>query len=157
MKLKLAAACVATGLLLSALGCVEKKMLLRSEPAGAPVWVDEKYVGVTPLDYGFADYGVRLVRMGPIRDDKGKVQYREVAREVEVREPAYEAFPLDFYYEVLHPGTLVDAHEVSTFKLPRWDEGTLAPGTTPVGDVLLKAQKFREEALGSIPESPPAP
>ena len=59
-------------------GCVERQMLIRWEPAGgagreaqslrAPVWVDEEYVGLTPVTYRFSHYGTRRVRVGPIRE-----------------------------------------------------------------------------------------
>ena len=50
------------------LGCVERELLIRTEPAGAPVWVDEEYVGLSPIVYPFHHYGTRRLRVGPIRE-----------------------------------------------------------------------------------------
>ena len=64
------AAAFSSVLLLTVTGCVERKMYIRSEPGGAPVWLDETYAGVTPLEHPFVHYGVRRVRVGPLRDEQ---------------------------------------------------------------------------------------
>ncbi len=139
---------------LCACGCVERRMLIRSEPPGAPVWVDEQYVGLTPVDPAFAHYGARRVRVGPIRDGLDKVRHLEQERVVEVRAPWYEKFPIDFFFEVIWPGRLVDEHEVPAFALEPAVPRTAAERSERVKQVQEEAAEFRDRALRSIPEEP---
>ncbi len=152
MRGKLALLAFATAL--CACGCVERRMLIRSEPAGAPVWVDEEYVGQTPVDLAFAHYGARRVRVGPIRDELDKVRHLEQERVVEVRPPWYEKFPIDFFSEVIWPGRLVDEHRVAEFSLDAAVQRSAAESSDRVEQVQGRAAQFREEALRSIPEEP---
>jgi hypothetical protein len=142
---------------LCALGCVERKMVIRSEPAGAPVWVDERYAGVTPVEQKFSFYGARSIRVGPIRDQNDKVQYCEQQRVVEITAPPYESFPVDFYYEVLYPKTLTDVHELPVFKLSPPEQVPQGPAEERVKDVREKAKELRDKALRTVPEEAPAP
>ena len=91
-------------------GCVERKLLIRSDPPGAPVWLDEKPLGAAPVEVPFKYYGVSRLRVGPIRDAQGRVQRPAVERMVDIAAPWYEEFPVDFFSEVLWPGTLRDDH-----------------------------------------------
>lgn len=57
---------IALSVLLS-LGCVERRLLISSEPAGALVYLNDQEVGRTPLEVPFTWYGtydVRLEREG---------------------------------------------------------------------------------------------
>ena len=151
MRARLAAVLVVAAVM-SAVGCVERKMLIRSEPAGAPVWLDEAYVGVTPLEHPFAHYGARRVRVGPIRDENDKIRYMEQERVVDIEPPWYEKFPIDFFFEVIYPKQLVDEHELPAFVLASAEgrpEGTPEERLRRLRD---EAQKFRDRALHSIPE-----
>jgi hypothetical protein len=111
-------------------GCVERKLIIRTEPSGAPVFVDQQYVGRTgphgKLDLPFIYYGTREVRVGPIRqvqrDEEGEIisdslLYHEQTRAVEVDRPWYQRFPVDFFAEVLWPATIRDYREVDVFAL----------------------------------------
>jgi len=132
-------------------------MLIRSDPPGAPVWIDERYVGETPLDRSFSFYGERRIRIGPIRDKNGKVEYREMERIMSVEAPAYEAFPIDFFYEVLYPATLTDVHEFPVFKLNRPVETPPQQAPGQVEELRQNAKDFRDKALRTIPEPAPEP
>ncbi len=133
-------------------GCVERKMLIRSEPPGAPVYVDEQYVGETPLDHPFAHYGVRRIRVGPLRDAADRLSYREQEQVAEFRAPWYETFPIDFVFEVLYPLRIVDEHPVPTFVLE-----PAAPDEVPadvrVEQIRQRAERFRDRALRAVPEA----
>ena len=154
----LGAACVSL-LLMTAAGCVERKMYIRSEPSGAPVWLDEAYVGVTPLEHSFVHYGMRRVRVGPLRDQDGLMTHHEQEVEWEVEAPWYEAFPIDFFFEVLYPQMLVDEHELALVVLPEVPVLTVeeadAHDQAKAAEVIERAARFREEALGGIPEEAP--
>jgi len=145
------------GALAAAWGCVERVMQIRSEPSGAPVWVDEQYVGQTPLDHRFAHYGWRRIRVGPIRDAEGKALYREKQLEVEIPAPWYETFPIDFFFEVLYPGRLTDVHALPVIELE--DTASVPPDTSreAVERLRERATEFRRRALLGEVEQPPAP
>jgi len=140
---------VLAALLALSCGCVERKMLIRSDPSGAPVWIDEKSVGTSPVDYTFIHYGRRRIRVGPIRDEEDKVAYPAVEREVEIVAPWYQKFPTDFFFEVLYPRTLVDEHEIRITLTPAAE---LPPGKEGEAEILDRAEEFREGALAPPPE-----
>ena len=128
-------------------------MLIRSDPTGAPVWLDEQPVGATPLDLPFTHYGARRIRVGPLRDENDKRTHAEMERVVEVEPPWYEKWPIDFFAEALYPGRLIDEHRVPPFVLP-------TVGIAPEDEDRAKrlradAEAFRERALGTIPERAP--
>ncbi len=135
------------------MGCVERRMLIRSVPTGAPVWIDEQPAGATPLDLPFAHYGARRIRVGPLRDENDKRTHAEMERVVEVEPPWYEKWPIDFFAEVLYPGRLVDEHSVPPFVLPTVEIAPADEGR--VERLRADADAFRERALGTIPERAP--
>ncbi|MHC5034064.1 MAG: PEGA domain-containing protein [Planctomycetota bacterium] len=143
-------------IVLALAGCVERKMLIRSEPTGAPVWVDEEYVGLTPLDHSFSHYGLRRIRVGPIRDEADRLRYLEDEIEWEFEPPWYETFPIDFLAEVVYPGQIRDEHAVPAFVLSPAPEATQRAGEEEVRQIRARARAFRDRALRSIPESAPA-
>jgi len=129
-------------------GCVERKLLVRSEPSGAPVTIDEEEVGNTPVEYEFSHYGTRRIRVGPVRDEKGAVAFAASEKMVPIEAPTYQKFPIGFFWEVLWPGTVVDKHPVEfTLEPPREEYGEKA-----AKDVMKRAQDFRKKALSPAPE-----
>ncbi|MFO8007921.1 MAG: PEGA domain-containing protein [Candidatus Brocadiia bacterium] len=151
--LRLACFALLAAAMLTATACVERTMLIRSDPSGAPVWVDEQHVGATPVEHEFVHYGWRRVRVGPIRDAQDKVRYREQQRVVQVEAPWYEAFPLDFFFEVIYPFRLTDAHEIATFELPPGRPGDQQYTEQDTEQLLERAEQFRREALTPVPET----
>jgi hypothetical protein len=107
---KLALAGAAALAALSA-GCVERILLVRSDPPAAEVFVDGEELGETPLEHRFGAYGtfeVVLRRSG--------FYSKRVACAVEP--PWYEVFPLDFVSEILVPWPIRDLHEVDAVLEP---------------------------------------
>lgn len=90
-------------LLIAAPGCVLRTLEVKSTPAGAKVYLDDQPVGATPLTLPFDFYGTRDIRVA-------KAGYRPHQGEVELAAPWYQWFPLDFFSEVLWPGTIHDRH-----------------------------------------------
>ena len=92
-------------------GCVDRMLLVRSDPPGATVSVDGEVVGQTPLDgsplvHEFTFYG----RYEVIVRHPGRLSKRTVKT---VLPPWYEHFPLDFFSEFCVPWTMRDEHEVN--------------------------------------------
>lgn len=50
-------------LLLTLGGCVERRVVVTSEPSGARVWLNDEVIGVTPCEAGFTYYGKYDVRL----------------------------------------------------------------------------------------------
>ena len=96
---------LAAGLLCLLAGCVERKLLLRSDPPGARVLLNGVAVGVTPVDVPFQTYGVfEVVASAPQR-----ARLRTTA---DIRPPWWETIPLDFFVENLWPWTVRDYQTV---------------------------------------------
>jgi hypothetical protein len=86
-------------------GCVERKLLVRTDPAGATVFLDEEYEGETPLEVPFTFYRARMIEL--------RKEGFESERFLQpVPPPFYQIVPLDFFVEVLWPFTVVDEHLV---------------------------------------------
>jgi len=86
-------------------GCVERILTVKSEPPGATVFVDGDRAGETPCDVKFTWYGTRTVTLE-------KAGFVSVSREVDLRTPWWQIFPLDFFTDVLIPFTITDRTEV---------------------------------------------
>ena len=138
----------------AACGCVERKMMIRSEPEGAPVWVNEAYAGVTPLEHHFSFYGTYGIRVGPIRDAQDRLLFQEAQVRYDAEAPWYETIPIDFFAEVLWPGTLQDVHEVPGIKLPAAPPVAEQIDPAKVQSLLKRGQEFRQKALEPVPDDP---
>jgi PEGA domain-containing protein len=127
--------------ILAAAGCVERTLVIRSDPIGAPVYVNGEPAGNTPLRHEFITYGVYSIEVGPLRDEKGMLLHESAEREVPVRAPWYQIIPLDFFAEVLWPGTLEDVHHVPLFKLKKASDAEA--GRDAALKALDRAKTFR--------------
>ena len=95
-------ALLATGLLAAALlpGCVERKLVIRSDPPGAIVLLeDEVQQGRTPLTVPAEWDGTRRVTLQA-------PGYRVLDTTAEVESRWYDYFPLDVFAQFLWPGTI---------------------------------------------------
>jgi hypothetical protein len=93
-------------LLLCAAACVERKLLVRTEPAGARVLVNGTEVGVSPAVFRFDHYGTVLV--------EAELPGREpVQQKVRLAAPWWQYPGPDFFADVVLPVTLRDVHEVT--------------------------------------------
>ncbi|MGH7754255.1 MAG: PEGA domain-containing protein, partial [Gemmatimonadales bacterium] len=57
------ALCSALAVLLCCGGCLQRRIVVTSEPSGAVVWINDQEVGRTPVETGFTFYGVYDVRV----------------------------------------------------------------------------------------------
>lgn len=71
-------------------GCVQRRLIVRSQPEGALVTIDNHAVGRTPVKVPFVYYGTRQVQLE-------KEGYKTVKVKERIRTPWYEKFPLSFF------------------------------------------------------------
>jgi hypothetical protein len=77
-------------------GCVSRSITVRSEPSGADAYLDDRYIGKTPVTVPFRHYGVRRIRVK-------KKGYRTTGKSVTIDPPWYQIMLLDLICEVLIP------------------------------------------------------
>jgi hypothetical protein len=96
---------------LAALGCVQRRMTIRSNPPGALVYVDDYQVGTTPVSTDFVYYGTRKIRL--VKDGFETLTVRQP-----FPLPWYQVFPLDFVTENVWPGEIRDERVVDLAMTP---------------------------------------
>ena len=126
--------------LISAAGCVQRRMTIRSNPPGALVYVDDYQIGTTPVSHDFVYYGTRKIRL--VKDGYETLTVRQP-----FPIPWYEIFPLDFVTENLWPWEIRDERVV--------DLAMASAAATPPEAVIARAEQTRL-AAGSLPVPPPA-
>src|SRR5580704_15408296 len=82
-------------------GCVERRMIVRTNPPGALLYVDDYEVGITPCATSFIYYGTRKIRL--VKDG-----YETLVINQPIPAPWYEYFPADFVAENVVPGHIRD-------------------------------------------------
>lgn len=82
--------------LVSSVGCVRKRMTVRTNPPGAMVYIDKQPIGLSPVSSNFTYYGTRSIEI--VRDG-----YRTEKFLRRFNPPWYEIPPLDFFSETLYP------------------------------------------------------
>lgn len=132
----------------AATGCVTRTIAVHTDPPGAALWVNHRYVGRTPVDdlefAHYGDYQITLRREG------------HVARSVveRIRPPWYERFGVDLFSESLLPARLSDTRRFD-YKLER---ATLRSPEDVLAEAEEARAKLRElEVPGTEPAAPAAP
>jgi len=136
-----------SGLAIAALltGCVERTLILRSDPPGATVVVNGDELGVAPAKIHFETYGTfEVVMSAP--------HYRRLRAHVPVQPPWYERIPVDFFSEALWPATIHDEHLV-TLKLEPLSEGEAAGSGLDERELQLQQRVL--EGAPAAPQPPP--
>jgi hypothetical protein len=111
---------IASGMILAVglAGCVERKLVVTTEPAGAVVQVSDVEIGRTPVEQSFTwygDYDIVIRKEG----------YETLKTHANLTRPWYEVPPLDLF-SALAPWTYRDTryvhYELKKLKLPEDDE-----------------------------------
>jgi hypothetical protein len=128
-------------LLLAALGCVERKMTVTSNPPGARFYLDDQEMGQTPVTFRFDFYGHRTFMLK-------KDGYRVTEEVRDVKAPVYEWLGFDVFAD-LGPIPFKDQH---TFHFD------LQPITEVKTDQLIERAKGMKSRLegGAVPATAPA-
>jgi hypothetical protein len=102
--------------ILTTAGCVERKLTINTNPAGAQVFLNDEEIGVSPVTTSFnwyGDYNVTIRKQGC-----ETLQARH-----KLQSPWFDFFPFDFVTQVLYPGRIVDSHEWSFDLKPQKEVG----------------------------------
>ncbi len=126
-------------LLCVAAGCVTRRLIVRSDPPGALVYVDNYEVGRTPVGVNFLYYGVRQVRL--VLDG-----HETLTEYVWLRPPWYEVAPAEFVAENFVPLDIQDRREVFYKLRPRAEAAT--------GPLIQRGEQLRGMATGTVPPPP---
>jgi hypothetical protein len=130
LPLRLRCTLVALGLAALAMGpgCVRRRLMVRSNPPGAMVYVDNQPVGSTPCATSFVYYGTREIRLV-------KPGYETLTVKQPIPAPWYEIPPIDFASENLVPS------EINDFRTVNY---TLTPSViVPTEQLLSRAEQLR--------------
>ena len=106
-------------------GCVERKMVITSEPSGVDVWVNEQWHGKTPYELPFKHYGVFSIKL------EADGYYPMFVKEP-VPAPLYQQPGLDLISEAAIPTTIKDNRNMH-YILQKIE------GPDPVSNVLERA------------------
>ncbi|MEZ0228960.1 MAG: hypothetical protein ACAI25_10075 [Planctomycetota bacterium] len=126
------------GLVLAAAGCVERKLVVKPDPADAHVFVDGVEIASVQSRavYRYEHYGIHRVVVR-------KMGYEVDERLVTLDPPWYQIFPIDFFFDVLWPATIEDTRELEVPLVKRTDlEGQERPGRA----VMERARAMEIEA-----------
>jgi hypothetical protein len=135
--------CLAALLLMSGtIGCVERRFTIYSEPAGALVYHNGRYLGVTPVDGYLIYYGKQQFRIL-------KEGYETLDVVQEYWPPWYELPGIDFVAENLYPGKLRDVRRFCYQLRPLQ--------SIPPDDVRMRAEQLRSLGQNIGVPAPPRP
>ena len=92
-------------------GCVERSLLIRTEPAGARVFLNGQHKGITPAKIPFDFYGTWDLQIRMEENElRGSRSLKPIREKVRLDRPWHQVFPFDLFTEVLYPGTLQVEH-----------------------------------------------
>ena len=111
---------------------------MRSEPAGARVFLDREFRGLTPLRIPFHHYGVREVAVE-------KAGFGRQVRETTLWPPWFGLFPLDAVFDCLLPFLVTDRRMIE-FRLE--EHGKAGAGDRGEREGLVARAEAAREAAG---------
>ncbi len=120
------------------MGAVRRRLTIRSNPPGAQVYIDDQYIGVTPVSTSFIYYGTRKVQLV-------KSGFETVTEKHKIAAPWYQYPVVDFFAENINPQEIRDERELRF---------TLQPQQLIAPEELLRRGK---ELRGGVQQSYVAP
>ena len=118
---KIANILIASLILASLTGCIQRRFLVRSQPEGAFVSIDRQPIGLTPLSVPWTYNGTREIQLE-------KDGYKTIKVQQRVKPKWYETFPVSFVTENFWPREIRDE---------RLMEFQMEPKTQVQGNLLL--------------------
>lgn len=117
-------------------GCVERRLLIRSNPPGAMVYVDDYQIGVTPIGTSFTYYGTRKIRL--VKDG-----YQTLTVYEKISPPWYQIPPFDFFAENILRREIRDTRVLNYQLVPQ--------PVAPTQQLLDRAESLRMQASTQPP------
>lgn len=124
-----------TALMLISVGCVRRRMTVRTSPPGATVSIDNQVIGTSPAASSFTYYGTREMRI-----EKDGFRTETIRRQI--KPPWYQLPGIDFFAETLWPGEIRDERIIDVQLVPK----TIQPTDT----VIQRADALRGQAANGI-------
>ena len=93
-------------------GCVQRRLMVRSQPEGAFLTIDNQPIGYTLVSVPFTYYGTREVQLE-------KDGYKTIKVQERVKPPWYEYFPINFFAENFSPREIRDERLLDFTMEPR--------------------------------------
>lgn len=149
LDMRIAGIWLLAALICLAVGCVQRRLTVRSNPPGARVYIDNREIGRTPVSTDYVYYGTRQFRL----EADG---FETLTTYQYLPPPWYQIPPLDFVSENLFPGEIRDERTVFFQLQPQ--------AVVPMDRLLSRADELRRRsqtaasATAVLPgESLPAP
>jgi hypothetical protein len=143
--------------LIAAPGCVRRRLLVRSNPPGAMVYVDNQPIGTTPCATSFTYYGTREIKLV-------KPGYETLRVVQPIPPPWYQIPPIDFVAENAVPADINDYRTVTYTMSPQIIKPTdhlMAEAeqlrTATQQGAVVPAAASASPLLPAVPPSAPAP
>jgi len=113
-------------------GCVRRRLMVRSNPPGAMVYVDNQPIGKTPCATDFTYYGTREIRLV-------KAGYETLTVNQPLPAPWYQIPPLDFVSENIVPQKIQDYRTASFNMVPQV--------IVPTEQLIARGEQLRQSTL----------
>ncbi|QDV13692.1 PEGA domain protein [Rosistilla oblonga] len=123
------------GIVLACSGCVRRRLMVRTDPPGALVSVDNQVIGNSPAASPFVYYGTREIRVE--RDG-----YETQTLRHKINAPWYQLPGIDFIAETLWPFEIRDERVIDTKLVPRVSE--------PADVIAGRADQLREQSRTGV-------
>lgn len=121
-------------------GCVRRRLMIRSNPPGAMVYVDNQPIGTTPCATDFTYYGTREIRLV-------KAGYETLTVNQPLPAPWYQIPPFDFVSENLVPRKIQDYRTASFNMVPQV--------IVPTEQLIARGEQLRQTTLqGAVLPAP---
>ncbi len=117
-------------------GCVQRRLIIRSQPPGAMVYVDDYQIGPTPIATSFTYYGTRKIRL--VKDG-----YQTLTVYERIDPPWYQIPPIDFFAENVMGREVRDTRVLEYQLQPQ--------PISPTQQLLDRAERLRRQTGGSPP------
>jgi len=111
-------------------GCVERTLTINTRPQGAFVLLNDEDIGTSPATVSFQWYGDYNVT---VRKDG----FETLKTHRELKAPWYDAFPFDFFAQLMTPKRIVDSYEW-TFELE-------PKKLRPTNELVRKAEILKQQ------------
>ncbi len=113
--------------------------MVRTNPAGATVSIDNQVIGTTPAASSFVYYGTREIRIE-------KDGYRTETIRRKIHPPWYQLPGIDFVAETVWPGEIRDERIIDVELVPKELE--------PTDTVVQRADSLRLQSLTGVVTAP---